>query len=424
MSMRSTFKVLFYLKKGRETSNGEVMIMARITVNGDVCQFSTKQKINPKNWCVEAKRAIGKSVYAQNINNLLEEVKVSLFKIYQEIQLKDNYVTAEKVRNTFMGNTQNCATLLELFKKHNDDVSQLIGISKSKATYQKYQVTKRHISEFMRIKYNISDIYVKEISPMFIKDFEIYLMTIGNCSANTTAKFLQFFKRIIIIAKDNGMLQADPFINFKIRIAKVDRGYLTEEQIAIIAQKQFASERLDHVRDLFIFSCFSGLAYIDLKNLTADNIKKSFDGKQWIMTKRQKTNTTVNVPLLAIPQMILDKYKGKLPDGALLPMISNQKLNSYLKEIADVCGIELNLTFHLARHTFATTTTLAKGIPIETVSKMLGHTNISTTQIYARITNDKISKDMDGLSSKFSKIENLLTEDVPMGRKRKKVVNE
>ncbi|MFR9625069.1 MAG: Arm DNA-binding domain-containing protein, partial [Rikenellaceae bacterium] len=167
--MRSTFKVLFYLKKGRETSNGEVMIMARITVNGDVCQFSTKQKINPKNWCVEAKRAIGKSVYAQNINNLLEEVKGTLFKIYQEIQLKDNYVTAEKVRNTFMGNTQNCATLLELFKKHNDDVSQLIGISKSKATYQKYQVTKRHISEFMRIKYNISDIYVKEISAQATK---------------------------------------------------------------------------------------------------------------------------------------------------------------------------------------------------------------------------------------------------------------
>ena len=162
------------------------------------------------------------------------------------------------------------------------------------------------------------------------------------------------------------------------------------------------------MRDIFIFSCFCGLAYIDVKNLTETNIKKSFDGKQWIMTKRQKTNTKVEVPLLPIPERIINKYRGKQKDGLLLPVISNQKLNSYLKEIADVCGIEKNLTFHLARHTFATTTTLANGIPIETVSKMLGHTNISTTQIYARITNDKISKDMEKLSDKFLVTENLM----------------
>ena len=296
---------------------------------------------------------------------------------------------------------------MELFKKHNEDVKSLVGISKSPATLQKYEVTRKHLTAFIQQKYNLSDIYVNEISPMFIRNFEVYLMTIGKCGANTTAKFLQFFKRIIIIARDNGLMKSDPFANHKIRIQKVDRGYLTEEEISIIVQKQLVSERLEQVRDVFVFACFTGLAYIDVKNLAKENIQTSFDGNKWIMTKRQKTNTTVNVPIMTIPQKILDKYNNKLPNNMLLPVISNQKLNSYLKEIADICGIAKRLTFHLARHTFATTTTLAKGVPIETVSKMLGHTNISTTQIYARITNSKISKDMDGLSQKFVGIERL-----------------
>ena len=221
---------------------------------------------------------------------------------------------------------------------------------------------------------------------------------------------MQFFKRIILIARNNGILIGDPFASYKIRLEKVDRGYLSEDEIKIILKKKMVSERLEQVRDVFIFSCFSGLAYVDVANLKEDNIRKSFDGNLWIITKRQKTNTDVNVPLLDIPKMILEKYKGKLPNGKVLPIISNQKLNAYLKEIADVCGIKKNLTFHLARHTFATTTTLAKGVPIETVSKMLGHTNIETTQIYARITNNKISNDMQGLDKKFVGIEKIYKE--------------
>ena len=218
------------------------------------------------------------------------------------------------------------------------------------------------------------------------------------------------YKRQILIARNNGIRIGDPFANYKIRLEKVDRGYLTEDEIKIILKKKMVSERLEKVRDVFIFSCFSGLAYVDVANLKEDNIRKSFDGNLWIITKRQKTNTDVNVPLLDIPKMILEKYKGKLPNGKVLPIISNQKLNAYLKEIADVCGIKKNLTFHLARHTFATTTTLAKGVPIETVSKMLGHTNIETTQIYARITNNKISNDMQGLDKKFVGIEKIYKE--------------
>ena len=372
--MKSTFKVLFYLKKGSEKRNGEVAIMARITVDGKICQFSTKQNILPENWNVKAGKATGKA--AGQINKMLDDVKASLNHIYHEQQRRDNYVTAEKVKNEFLGHSENHATLLDLFVKHNNDVKQLIGISKSASTYQKYEVTRKHLEKFLMYKYKLSDIALQEINLMFITDFEVYLKTIGKCNSNTTAKFMQFFKRIILIARNNGIITGGPFANYKIRIQKVDIGYLTEEEIEKILKLNLVSERLEHVRDLFIFSCFCGLAYIDVAGLRKEHIRKSFDGNLWIMTKRVKTGTNVNVPLLDIPKMILNKYKNKLPNGKILPIISNQKLNSYLKEIADLSRIRKNLTFHQARHTFATTTTLSKGVPIETVSKMLGHTNI------------------------------------------------
>lgn len=258
----------------------------------------------------------------------------------------------------------------------------------------------------MSHKYNVSDIALKEISHMFITDFENYLRIECSCNANTTAKFIQSFRRVIIIAKNNGWIIKDPFINYTIRLKRVDRGYLTMDEILQISEKQFDILRLEQVRDIFIFSCFTGLAYIDVKNLTKQNIHQGFDGKQWISTKRQKTDTPVNVPLLKIPASIIAKYKD-YDSIALLPVISNQKMNSYLKEIADLCGITKNLTFHLARHSFATSVTLSKGVPIETVSKMLGHTNIKTTQIYARITNDKISRDMIDLASKLEGLNNV-----------------
>lgn len=346
--MKSTFKVLFYLKKGSEKRNGEVTIMARITIDGKICQFSTKQSIHPDNWNVKAGKATGKS--GGQINKLLDDIKASLHQIYHEQQRRDNYVTAEKVKNEFLGHTEHHETLLHLFEKHNSDVKQLIGISKSASTYQKYEVTRKHLVNFIQYKYNLSDIALKEINLMFITDFEVYLKTIGKCNSNTTAKFMQFFKRIVLIARNNGLIIGDPFANYKIRLQRVDRGYLAEDEIKKILKLKLVSDRLEHVRDLFIFSCFTGLAYIDVAGLIKENIRKSFDGNLWIMTKRVKTGIDVNVPLLDIPKMILDKYKDKLPNGKILPVISNQKLNSYLKEIADLCGIKKNLTFHLARH--------------------------------------------------------------------------
>ena len=348
--MKSTFKVLFYVKRNAVRKNGHMPIIARITVDGKISQFSTKLEVNPDLWSVKLGRASGLSRESKQINALLDEIKASIHKVYHELQRRDSVVTAEKVKNEFLGISERHETLLDLFTKHNEDVKQLVGVTKSAATYQKYEVTRKHLKRFIELKYKVSDIPLLDISNMFITDFEVYLLTTGGCSHNTTAKFMQFFKRIILIARNNGMITTDPFATYKIQLKRVDRGYLTEEEINKILKKKFSTQRLEHVRDIFIFSCFCGLAYIDVKNLTADNIRTSFDGNLWIMTKRQKTDIAVNVPLMKIPKMILDKYKDKLPNGALLPILSNQKMNSYLKEIGDLCGINKNLTFHLARH--------------------------------------------------------------------------
>jgi len=407
---KSTFKILFYLRKNQVNKDGKASIMTRLSVNGEVSQFSSKLDIEPELWDVKLGKATGNSQKSRLLNNLLDDIRTSLKNHYHEIETHEVYVTAEKVRNAFLGYSTKQSTLLELFKSHNEDARKLLGISKTEATLAKYDRACRRLEEFMQAKYKITDIALKEINHKFITDFETYLRTVSKCNENTTAKFIQTFRMIIIVAKNNGWIYADPFVNYKIHLKRVDRGYLTDQEIQTVMEKEFGSSRLEQVRDVFIFSCFTGLSYIDVKQLTANNICTSFDGKQWIMTHRQKTDTPVNVPLLNIPLSILKKYGGKLPKGQLLPVLSNQKLNSYLKEIADLCDIHKNITFHLARHTFATTTTLSKGVPIETVSKMLGHTNIKTTQIYARITNEKISKDMQLLSAKLVDIEKVTLE--------------
>ena len=407
---KSTFRILFYVRKNQVNKEGKASIMIRLTINGNTSQFSSKLEVEPELWDVKGQKMSGSSLKARQFNSLLDDVRTSLKNHFHDIETHEAYVTAEKVRNAFLGITIRQQTLLGTFRKHNEDVQKLVGISKSVATYAKYDRCMRRLEEFMQAKYRIKDIALKEISHVFITDFETYLRTESGCNENTTAKFMQTFRMIIIMAKNNGWIFADPFINYKIRLKRVDRGYLTEPEITKILKKQFTCKRLEQVCDVFIFACFTGLAYIDVRNLTKENIQTSFDGKLWIMTARQKTDTAVTVPLLKGPQAILKKYEGTQPDGRLLPVLSNQKLNSYLKEIGDLCGITKNITFHVARHTFATTMTLAKGVPIETVSKMLGHTNIITTQIYARITNDKIGRDMQVLSGQLGEIEKIALE--------------
>ncbi len=398
--MRSTFNVLFFLKKNATKKNGTAPIVARITINGKSSQFNTKQYTTKDNWNVELNRLKGRSTKARNTNSVLDEIKSSLHNIYNELNNKEIIVTAERVKNTYLGIGLEKYFLIELFNESNNFLKRQVGITRSQSTYQKAEVCKRHLSDYLKTEYNRTDIDLREINHSFIVGFERHLTTQGGCNSNTTAKFMQKFKSIIINAQRNGQLQNDPFANYKISLEKVDRGYLTLDELNRLMKKNFENERLDRIRDIFVFSCYTGLAYIDIKNLKKENITTGFDNRPWIITKRQKTNTQTVVPILKIAQVILDKYNG-LPNDFLLPVPTNQKTNAYLKEIADICSITKKLTFHLARHTFATTITLSNGVPIETVSKMLGHTNIKTTQIYARITNEKISTDMQILSEKL-----------------------
>lgn len=398
---KSNLNIRFYLRTNHVNRDGTCAIMVRISVNGERTAFSTKLCADPNKWDADTNHVDGKTKADKELNRTLDDMKASIRNHFYELERYEPTVTAEKVRNAFLGITARTESLMRLFDEYMEECRSLEGISKSQATVQKYDRCYRRVQEFLKAKYNISDIPLVEIGHKFITDLECYLRTVSQCNENTTAKFLQTFKMIILRARNNGYIKGDPFGNYKIRIKRVDRGYLTEEEIAVIIKKKFATKRLEQVRDIFIFSCYTGLAYIDIKELKADDIRTSFDGNQWIMTHRHKTQTPVNVPLLDIPAKLVAKYKGTTKDGRLLPVLSNQKMNSYLKEIATLCGIEKNITFHLARHTFATTITLSQGVSIESVSKMLGHTNIQTTQIYARITNQKISQDMAVLAEKM-----------------------
>ena len=398
---KSTFNILFYVKRNAAKANGKMPIMGRITVNGQAIQFGAKTEVSPKLWDTKSGKAVGKTQEVIEINGILESIRATMTKIYRELQERETTVTPERIKNIFFGVEIQQQMLLELFKKHNEDVESLVGVSKSKATYQKYEVTRKHLTNFIKEKYNRSDVAIKEIDYIFITDFEVYLLTTCGCNSNTTAKFMQFFKRIVIIAKNNGWIRADPFANYKIRLKKVDRGYLQQSEVESIMNKKFAAKRLEQVRDIFVFSCFKGLAYIDVKKLRKEDIRTSFDGNLWIMGKREKTDVSFSIPLLDIPKRILEKYEGTLPDNRILPVPSNQKLNAYLKEIGDLCGIDKDLSFHMSRHT-AASLALSNGMPMESVAKMLGHKNIRTTQLYAKITDMKLSQDMAELEKKLN----------------------
>ncbi|MFC3336158.1 site-specific integrase [Flavobacterium palustre] len=272
-------------------------------------------------------------------------------------------------------------------------------------TLERYETSLKHTQNFLKWKYSISDISIEKIDHAFITEYEFYLRSERKCANNTAVKYIKNFHKIINQCLANGWLDKDPFVNYKAKVKEVIREFLTEKEIETIMNKEFVSERLELVRDIFIFSCFTGLAYIDVKQLTLNNISLGIDGDKWIYKNRQKTDTTSKIPLLPTAQLILDKYENHpvcKNEKRLLPILSNQKMNAYLKEIADVCGIKKDLTFHIARHTFATTVTLSNGVPIETVSKMLGHTNLKTTQHYAKILDKKISEDMQFLKDKFN----------------------
>ena len=314
-------------------------------------------------------------------------------------------ITASKIKSSILCQDERSMTLIALCNKYIEDYEKLVLTQDyGQESFFRYKVCRNRLQEFLRDEFKVSDLPLQDINKRFLDKLYLWLRSAHRLNNNTAVKFIHRFASIYKMAKDNGWVAADPFKQQKLHLDKVDRGYLTIEEVSRLYNKEFESLRLEQVRDIFIFSCYTGLAYIDVYNLTEDQLNVWADGNTWISFHRQKTKVPFNVRLLDVPLQIIEKYKHFRKGKRLLPVPSNQKCNEYLKEIAEVCGINKNITFHCARHTFATTITLGNGVPIETVSKMLGHTNVRTTQIYARITDQKINVDMESLAAKLNGI--------------------
>ncbi|WP_234034250.1 site-specific integrase [Elizabethkingia sp. M8] len=391
--MRSTFKVLFFLKRDKQKKNGSVPVYCRITIDGKEARFGMKKNIDPKLWNTKEGKATGKSAESSEINALLEKTKAGIHKIYREVQERENAVSAEKVKNIFLGIDSKQYMLLKAFDEHVEENFNLIGKRITKSTYNRYYYLRVRLSEFLTEKYHLSDIPLREINYQFIRDFEMYLLTVRENKQSTIAQYLINLKKIVELAYKNEWIFKNPFINYKIEDGKSERGYLTQREVEIIMNWKL-DKKLERTRDVFIFCCFTGLSYIDVFKLTKEQIHLTIDGQQWIMGKREKTDVDYFIPMMEIPKKILEKYKTHIfKNGKLLPVKVSLTVNRHLKEIAKICDIKKHLTFHLSRHTFATLA-MSKGVSLESVSKMLGHKDIKTTQIYAKMTTEKVGRDM------------------------------
>lgn len=406
MNAIQSFGVSFFLRRQRN-KNGQCPIYARISVRGKRIDLTVNRTIDVENWNVAKGMAKGTKGEAGELNLFLTRFKSNIVQVYQELLLQKKLVTPELVRQTFTGEINSEHTLCKLMDYHNQDQKNQLEWG----TMKNYMTTQKYVKAFLKKQYGTTDKYLIDLSYRFLTEFEYFLrnlqdengkLALGN---NGVMKHLERFRKMINFAMRLEWIDKNPFAVYQLKYNKVEREFLTREELARIEEKTFRVERLELVKDLFVFSCYTGLAYIDTVNLTKDNVTTGINGGLWLVTQRQKTHNPVKVPLLPKAIAVIEKYRDHpraVESGALLPTFSNQKLNSYLKEIADICEISKPLTFHIARHTFATTTTLSNGVPIETVSKMLGHSKLTTTQIYAKVIDRKVGEDMEKLMEKLA----------------------
>ncbi len=403
---RATYSVAFYVKRTKKLKDGTSPIYGRVTINGQRAEFSIQRSIPLDQWDYFKKTKNNNSNAAKLLNRCFDEVKRKLHQYQIDIEDRGEEVTAEALKNAFVGVDKNSKTILQVFKEHNDRCKSLIGIDFAPGTYERYATCYLHVERFMDFMYHKKDMKLSEMTPSFVKDFEFYLKTERKCAHNSATKYLKNFKKITRLAMTNGWLKEDPFRNTKFHLEKVDLDFLSQEELDMLINKKMAVGRLEQVKDVYLFCCFTGLAFIDVKSLSYADIENR-KGQLWIKKKRHKTKNWCNVPLLEPAVQLMEKYKNHplcQKNNVVFPVITNQKMNAYLKEIAAICGIDKNLSTHTARHTFATTVTLSNQISIEVVSKMLGHSSINMTKRYARVVDDLINKDMQKIYGKFEGI--------------------
>ncbi|WP_179343354.1 site-specific integrase [Winogradskyella ursingii] len=403
MRTSSTFSILFWIYAARAVNN-QTNLYLRITLNGQRVNISLKRKVNVSTWNAKTQRANGSGKVTCVLNNYLNEIQSEIYRTYEQLKSENIPFTSQTIKERFLGESKTSYSFLDLIAYYNEKMQHKLH----RNTLGQYKTSQRYMTSFIKKEFKKNDITLSDLNYGFIIGFENFLRSyipkagqpkIGN---NTAMKHIKRLRRMVTLAYRMEWLDRDPFVNFKMKIEKKEREFLTQDELVRIMDLSSSIERLVVVRDLFVFSCYTGISYIDIAGLTESNVKKGIDGNPWIMADRVKTGTPFKIPLLQQAAQLIEKYRESprtYQTGKLLPNLSNQKLNSYLKEIADLCDIHKNLTFHMARHTFATTVTLSNGVPIETVSKLLGHTKLSTTQIYARVIEKKVSEDMGKLQS-------------------------
>ncbi|SDR92951.1 site-specific integrase [Gramella sp. MAR_2010_147] len=400
MRTTQTFSISFFTRKKKNQPESAILY-ARITINGKKLEISLKRIIPIDKWNQASSKMIGNSPESFQINKKINETRSQLFKIHDALQIEDKVITVDLVKSRFLGTDQQNKTLYQLIEYHETNMGKVLKYG----TMKNYTTTSTYLKDYLKLQHRTSDIYLKHIDYQFTLDFENYLRNLDGLRNNGLMKHMERFKKLMRLAENLDWIEKNPTKRFKLRFNRVDMVYLSKGELGKIKNHEIKNPTLRLNRDIFIFACYTGLAYADVKALNKNHLHFGIDGKQWIYTRRSKTNTTVRIPLLEEAEKILDRYKDHPKadqNNTLLPVYSNQKINQYLKEVAKEIKIKKNLSFHAARHTFATTVTLANGVPIETVSKLLGHNKISTTQIYARVIDSKISSDIDNLRVKLN----------------------
>lgn len=406
---RDSFRVLFFLKKTRLLKNGEASVCMRITVNGTRVENNIRKSIDPALWSQAKETARGKSRRACDLNTYIEEARIKLYQIFCELEQQNRPVTAHLLQKLFFGpeKPEEVRTLLGTMQEHNDQCRALVGTDYALITVRRYESCRRYLAELIRQRYGKEDLPLSEVNGELVRAFAFYLKTEKGCQQNTVIRYMKCLKKITNLARANDWMAKDPFLGIRFHEKEVVREFLTMDELQTIYHKEFPLERLTLVRDVFIFAAFTGLAFIDVQQLAPEHIVRDNNGNLWIRKPRQKTKNMCNIPLLDIPQEILRKYADHptcRKRGVLLPVPCNQKMNSYLKEIADICMIRKNLTTHCARHSYATSVCLANGVSLENVAKMLGHSNIKMTQHYARVLDSSILRDMMQVERAISKL--------------------
>lgn len=402
--MQTKISILFYVKRTKPNASGLVPIYMRLTVGGKRLETSTSRFVDPSAWCANAGKVKPSCGDARSINTYLDMLKKKTYDYQVELIMKGIVINTDNLRNKLQGTDIGKFSLVKIFQDHNDQIKALVGKEFALGTLERYKTSLSHTVEFIKWKYNVSDIDIRNVNHAFITEYEFYLRSVRNCNNNSAVKYIKNFGKIIRICIANGWIDRNPFTNYKAKVKIVDRVFLTELELQSIINKQLRTTRLNQIRDIFVFCCFTGLAYADVKSLNSSHIVLSIEGDKKIVIHRQKTNSRSIIPLLPIPEILLEKYASNpqcLNTGKLLPVLSNQKVNEYLKELAALCGIEKEISFHTARHTFATMM-LSNGVPIDSLKAMLGHKDLKDTQHYAKTLDTKISHDMQVLKDKLN----------------------